>query len=117
MRWLETPQLRSLQAARERGGGQCGRQSSGLVSFGPFCPCDAAEPQRCGPGPRQSGGGGWELIILLLAVQGGRVGFSPGQGKPTQEASWASVPARQTDSRRGHSSSRCSWRGAPPSLH
>lgn len=111
MRWLETLQLRSLQAARERG-----RQSSGLVSFGPFCPCDAAEPQRCGPGPRQSGGGGWELVILL-AVQGERVGFSPGQGKPTQEASWASVPARQTDNRRGHSSSRCGWRGAPPSLH
>ena len=69
MRWPETLQLRRLQAARERGGGQRGRQSNGSTSFGPFCPCDAAESQRRGPGPPQPGGGGWEPVILPLAIQ------------------------------------------------
>lgn len=121
MRWPETLQIRRLQAARERGGGQHGRQSSGPTSFGPFCPCDAVESQRRGPGPPQPGGGGWEPVSLPLARENwpGRtgVGFSPGQGTPTQEVSWASGPARQTDNRRDHGGSCCSWRGSPPSPH
>lgn len=76
MRWPETLQLRRL----ERGGGQDGRQSNGPMSFGPFCPCDAAESQRCGPGPLQSGGAGWGPVILPLAVQG-ELGWDSHLGK------------------------------------
>ena len=43
------------------------------------------------------------------------MGFSPGQGKPTQEVSWASEPTRQMDIRRDRGGPCCSW-GVPHPL-
>lgn len=106
----------SRKATRERGGGQRGRQSNGPTSFGPFCPCDAAESQAwAGPYSQEEGLGARHPPTWPSRRTG--VGFSPGQGTPTQEVSWASGPARQTDNRRDHGGSCCSRRFPTPHQH
>lgn len=82
-------------------------QSKGPMSFCPLpFPCDAADPQGCGPGP----------ATVSRRLEAHHSHYSPmlvqgkslGQGRPKQEASLALLFTRQMGNRRDHGGSCCS---------